>query len=136
MESVRARQWWARGSLVLVAAAFVVLIALAGRRGLWLVLLTAAAVVVVVAAGFWFLLQRGVLRWLALALAVATPVAVLVLRAWVEPSSSGSALRVRVTRVDDLADRGEAPATAVVGDIDAACELVRGWLTAFLSSAT
>jgi diacylglycerol kinase family enzyme len=79
VESLRARRWCARGSLALVAVAFVVLLAFAGRRGLYLVLLTAATVVVVVAASFWFLLQRGALRWLALALAVLTPVAVLVL---------------------------------------------------------
>jgi diacylglycerol kinase family enzyme len=56
----------------------VVLLAFAGRRGVWLVLLTAVTVVVVLAAGFWFLLQRGVLRWLALALAVGAPIAVMV----------------------------------------------------------
>ena len=78
MESIRARQWLARASLALVAAAFVVLLAFAGRRGLWLVLLTAGTAAVVVAAMFWFLLQRGPLRWLALALAVGAPVAVLV----------------------------------------------------------
>jgi diacylglycerol kinase family enzyme len=61
-----------------VALASVELLAFAGRRGVWLVLLTAGTVVVVVAALFWFLLQRGPLRWLALALAVAAPVAVLV----------------------------------------------------------
>ncbi|MET0763541.1 MAG: diacylglycerol kinase family protein [Blastococcus sp.] len=74
---MRARRWWARGSLALVALSFVVLLAFAGRGGLWLVVLTAAAAVVVVAALFWFLLQRGAVRWLALALAVAAPVAVL-----------------------------------------------------------
>ena len=78
MDSLRARAWWARASLGLAVLAVVVLLAFAGRRGIWLVLLTAAAVVVVVAAGFWFLLQRGVLRWLALALAVGAPVALLV----------------------------------------------------------
>jgi hypothetical protein len=78
MDSLRARVWWARASLGLAVLAAVVLLAFVGRRGIWLVLLTAATVVVVVAAGFWFLLQRGVLRWLALALAVGTPVAVLV----------------------------------------------------------
>ena len=77
MESMRARQWLARASLALVAAAFVVLLAFAGRRGVWLVLLTAGTAAVVVAALFWFLLQRGPLRWLALALAVGAPVAVL-----------------------------------------------------------
>jgi diacylglycerol kinase family enzyme len=77
--SMRARRWCARGSLALVAVAFVVLLAFAGRRGLWLLLLTAASVVVVVAALFWFLLQRGPVRWLALTLAVGAPVAVLAL---------------------------------------------------------
>ena len=74
MESLRARGWWARASLGL-ALAVVVLLAFAGRRGVWLVLLTVAAVAVVLAAGFWFLQQRGVLRWVALALAVGAPVA-------------------------------------------------------------
>ena len=36
VESMRARRWCARASLLLVAAAFVVLLAFAGRRGLWL----------------------------------------------------------------------------------------------------
>ncbi len=78
MESLRSRRWWARASLALAVLAAVVLLAFAGRRGVWLVLLTAAAVVVVVAAGYWFLLQRGALRWLAFALAIGAPVAVLV----------------------------------------------------------
>jgi diacylglycerol kinase family enzyme len=77
--SMRARRWLARGSLALVVLAFVDLLTFAGRGGLWLLLLTVGAAVVVVAALFWFLLQRGPLRWLALALAVAAPVAVLVL---------------------------------------------------------
>jgi diacylglycerol kinase family enzyme len=53
------------------------LLSFAGRRSVWLLLLTAATVVVVAAAGFWFLQQRGVLRWVALALGVGVPVAVL-----------------------------------------------------------
>src|SRR4029453_264087 len=52
VESIRARRWYARGSLALVALAFVVLLAFAGRRGLWLVLLTAGTAAVVVAALF------------------------------------------------------------------------------------
>jgi hypothetical protein len=75
---MRARTWCARACLALVVGAFVVLLAFAGRRGLWLVLLTGATAVVVVAALFWFLRQRGPLRWLALGLAVAAPVAVIV----------------------------------------------------------
>ena len=78
MDSLRSRRWWARLSLALAALAVVVLLSFAGRRSVWLLLLTAAAVVVVAAAGFWFLQQRGVLRWVALALGVAVPVAVLV----------------------------------------------------------
>ena len=77
MESMSARRWWARASFALVASAFVLLLSFAGQGGLWLVLLTAATVAVVVAGVFWFLLQRGTLRWLALALAVAAPVVVL-----------------------------------------------------------
>jgi diacylglycerol kinase family enzyme len=78
MDSLRARAWWARASLGLALLAVVALLAFAGRRGVWLVLLTVAAVVVLVAAGFQFLLLRGTLRWLALALAIGAPVAVLV----------------------------------------------------------
>jgi diacylglycerol kinase family enzyme len=78
VDSMRARQWCARGAFALVAVAFVVLLAFAGRRGLWLLLLTAGAVVVVIAAVFWFLLQRGPLRWLALAVVVGAPIGVLV----------------------------------------------------------
>jgi diacylglycerol kinase family enzyme len=78
MDSLRARAWWARASLALALLAVVALLAFAGRRGIWLVLLTIAAVVVLVAAGFQFLLLRGTPRWLALALAVGAPVAVLV----------------------------------------------------------
>jgi diacylglycerol kinase family enzyme len=77
VESMRARRWCARASLALIAVAFVVLLAFAGRRGLWLVLLTASTTVVVVASMFWFLLQRGPRRWLALTLAVGAPVAVI-----------------------------------------------------------
>jgi diacylglycerol kinase family enzyme len=78
MESARIRRWAARASLALPVLVVVVLLAFAEGRGVWLVLLTAGTALVVLAAGFWFLLQRGVLRWLALALAVGAPVAVLV----------------------------------------------------------
>ncbi|MGY1742984.1 MULTISPECIES: diacylglycerol/lipid kinase family protein [unclassified Blastococcus] len=75
---MRARRWLARGALALAAAAVVLLLSFAGDGGLWLVLLTAGAAAVVVAAGYWFLLHRGPLRWLALALVVGVPVALLV----------------------------------------------------------
>jgi diacylglycerol kinase family enzyme len=76
--SVRSRRWWARGSLALVAAALLLLLAFAGEGGLWLVVFTAVAAAVVAASLFWFLLHRGPVRWLAVALAVATPVTLLV----------------------------------------------------------
>jgi diacylglycerol kinase family enzyme len=79
MNSLEDRPWWARASLVFAALSVGVLLAFAGRRSVWLVLLTLGAVLVATAAAFWFLQQRGMLRWLALALAVGAPVAVLVL---------------------------------------------------------
>jgi len=78
MESARIRRWAARAALGLGVLVVVVLLAFAGRRGIWLVLLTVATVLVVLTAGYWFLLQRGFLRWVALALALGAPVAVLV----------------------------------------------------------
>lgn len=78
MDALPARRALACTALGLLVLAAGVLIGVAGRRGLWLLLLTAAAVAVVTAAGFWFLQQRGVLRWAALAVAVAVPAAVLV----------------------------------------------------------
>ena len=77
MDSLRSRRRWARVSLGLTVLAVVVLLSFAGRRSVWLVLMTAAAVVVVAAAGFWFLQQRGFLRWVAVGLGVAVPLAVL-----------------------------------------------------------
>jgi len=79
VDSLRDRRWEARASIALAVLAALVLLGFGERRAVWLVLLTAAAVVVVVAAGFWFLLQRGALRWAALALAVGAPLAVIVI---------------------------------------------------------
>src|SRR4051794_35664866 len=79
MESLRARSWWARAAIGLAVLAAIVLLVFADRRGIWLVLWTAAAAAAVLAGGYWFLLQRGMLRWSALALAIGAPVAVIVL---------------------------------------------------------
>jgi len=78
VDPLRARRWLARGALALVVGAFVLLLAFAGRRGVWLLVLTAATAAVVVAGIFWFLLHRGAVRWLALALAVSAPLALVV----------------------------------------------------------
>jgi diacylglycerol kinase family enzyme len=72
----------ARLSLVLMLAAAAVLIGFAGLRSLALVGIAILGVCVVVAGGYWFLANRGVLRWLALALVVLAPVAILVLFGW------------------------------------------------------
>jgi len=94
VQSLRTRQWSARLSLLLVVLAFAVLLAFAGPRSLWLLLLTATATVLSVAAVFWFLVRRGPLRWLALVLVVAAPLAVLVVFAldrllWVAALAAG-----------------------------------------------
>src|SRR6476661_1885238 len=79
VDSLRARRWEARASFALAVLAALVLLVFGERRAVWLLLLTAAAVVVVVAAGFWFLRQGGALRWVALALVVGAPLAVIVI---------------------------------------------------------
>ncbi len=71
-------RWAARAALGLVVLTAVLLLATAGTRSISMVLMTVAAVVVVTAGGFWFLLLRGPLRLLALALVVGVPLAVLV----------------------------------------------------------
>ena len=76
------KRWMARLSLVLMLAAAAVLIGFAGLRSLALVGIGALGVCVVVAGGYWFLANRGVLRWLALALVILAPVAILVLFGW------------------------------------------------------
>lgn len=78
MESSRVRRWAARGALVLAAAALLVLLRAANGRGLWLVGAVVGTAVVIVAGVYWILRDRGLVRWLALVLAVAAPVALLV----------------------------------------------------------
>jgi diacylglycerol kinase family enzyme/membrane-associated phospholipid phosphatase len=74
-------RWWARAALACVVVAVGVLLGFAGRRSIVLAILTAVAAAIVAAACFWFLLNRGVLRWLALAVALLVPVGVIVLLA-------------------------------------------------------
>jgi diacylglycerol kinase family enzyme len=78
VDSVKARRWSARASLALVAVSAVLLLALAGEGGLWLLVLTAAGLSVAVAAAYWFLVVRGLLRWLALGIVLAVPVVLVV----------------------------------------------------------
>jgi diacylglycerol kinase family enzyme len=72
------RRWLARASFALILAAAALLLAVAGWRSLALVAFAVIGVCAVLAGGYWFLANRGVRRWLALALVVAAPVLILV----------------------------------------------------------
>ena len=72
------RRWLARASFALMLAAVVLLLAVAGWRSLALVGFAVIGVCAVLAGGYWFLANRGVLRWVALVLVVAAPVVILV----------------------------------------------------------
>ena len=76
--NAKSRRWLARASFALMFAAAALVLAVAGWRSLTLVLLTAVGVCAVLAGGYWFLANRGALRWIALVLVVAAPVLILV----------------------------------------------------------
>jgi hypothetical protein len=68
------RRWLARASFVLMLAAVALVLAVAGWHNLALIAFAAIGVCAVPAGGYWFLANRGVRRWVALALVVAAPV--------------------------------------------------------------
>jgi diacylglycerol kinase family enzyme len=73
------KRWLARASFGLMFAAVVLVLAVAGwRSSLALIVFTVLGVCAVLAGGYWFLANRGVLRWLALILVVAAPVVIAV----------------------------------------------------------
>ena len=76
--TVTTNRWLARASFALMLAAVVLVLAVAGWRSLALVGFAAIGVCAVLAGGYWFLANRGVLRWLALVLVIAAPVLILV----------------------------------------------------------
>lgn len=76
-----ARRRLARLAFATAAAAAVLLLTVAGLRGVILLAVGAAGLVATLAGVWWFLTRRGVCRWLAAALALAGPVAVTVLYA-------------------------------------------------------
>jgi diacylglycerol kinase family enzyme len=71
-------RWLARAAFALMFASAVVLIGFADLASLAMVVLGAVAACLIAAGGYVFLAHRGVLRWLALAVVVLVPVAVLV----------------------------------------------------------
>ncbi|KZF04564.1 MAG: diacylglycerol kinase family protein [Rhodococcus sp. (in: high G+C Gram-positive bacteria)] len=76
--SDHSRRWWARGAFVLAVAAAVVPVLFAGVLGtVALLVVEIGGVVVTVASLYSFLTRRGVLRWITLGVAIATPVIVL-----------------------------------------------------------
>ena len=76
------RRWLARASFALMLAAVVLVLAVAGWRSLTLIAFAAIGVCAVLAGGYWFLANRGPLRWIALVLVIAAPVLILVAFAW------------------------------------------------------
>ncbi|MGW8379735.1 diacylglycerol kinase family protein [Streptomyces sp. ODS28] len=117
-------RWPARAALAAALGAALVLLVFAGLRTLALLATGAAALVVALAAVWWALTRRGVLRWLAVALAVAAPLLVLVLYvrahlAWVVALSAAlwllavAAGRSALVRADMPVRMPESPAGAV-----------------------
>ena len=72
------RRWLARASFALMLAAVALVLAVAGWRSVAVVAFTVIGVCAVLAGAYWFLANRGVLRWLALVLVVGAPVLILV----------------------------------------------------------
>ena len=81
-EGTPAQRWLARLSLVLAALAVVIVVVVAGLKSVAMLAVGVVAAVVSLAAGYVFLSRRGVLRWLALAVFVLAPVAVIVVYAF------------------------------------------------------
>ena len=74
----RSQRWLARLAVAAGLAAAVVLLLAGGLKSVTALLLGVAGLAIVCAAAWWFLAHRGVGRWLAAALLVAAPVAVIV----------------------------------------------------------
>jgi diacylglycerol kinase family enzyme len=108
-----ARRWLARLSLVLAGLAIVIVVVFAGLKSLAMLAVGLAAAVVSLAAAYVFLSRRGVWRWLALAVFVLAPVAVIVVYAfrdllWVAIVAAaawlGAGVTARLALAGDQAD--------------------------------
>jgi hypothetical protein len=78
----RSRRWLGRLSLLLALAAAAVLVVFAGLRSLGMLGVGLASAAVSLAAAFTFLAAHGPRRWLAAAVLIASPAAVLAIFAW------------------------------------------------------
>ena len=104
----RSRRWLARLSFGLAGLAIVILCVFAGLRSITMLAVGLASAAVSLAAAFWFLAERGVLRWLSLALLVLSPIAVLVVYAfhsllWVAATAAAAWLLAGLTARGALA---------------------------------
>ena len=81
MDGSERHPWWARLALVLAVLGILGLVGAAASRALWLVLVVTIAVVAFVAAGYSFLALRGWRRTACLVVALAAPLALVVLLA-------------------------------------------------------
>jgi diacylglycerol kinase family enzyme len=109
------RVWLARLSFALVGAAVIILVAVAGFRSVAMLAVGLVGAAVSLAAAYWFLAERGVRRWLALAVLALAPIAVIVIFAvngllWVALVSAGAWLlagfSARAALAPDPADWG------------------------------
>jgi diacylglycerol kinase family enzyme len=108
-----AQCWLARLSFVLAGLAVAILAAFAGLKSFAMLAIGLAAAAVSVTAAFYFLSRRGVRRWLALAVFVVVPVAVIVIFAfagllWVAAASAAAwllaGLSARTALTGDVTD--------------------------------
>lgn len=72
------RRWLARSAFVLLLAAAAVMIGFAGLGSVAMIAVGAVGACLLVAGAYWFLAHRGPLRWLAFAVVIVVPIAVLV----------------------------------------------------------
>ena len=107
-EDSRSQRWLARLSLVLVCLAVVILAVFGGRKSVAMLAVGLGAAAVSLAAAYFFLSQRGVRRWLSLAVFVLAPITVIVVYAfanllWVALVSAAAWLLASVTARSALA---------------------------------
>jgi diacylglycerol kinase family enzyme len=107
-EGTRSQRWLARLSLVFVCLAVVILAVFAGLKSVAMLAVGLGAAAVSLAAAFFFLSQRGVLRWLSLAVFVLAPITVIVVYTfanllWVALVSAAAWLLASVTARSALA---------------------------------
>src|SRR5271165_5352828 len=101
-EGTRSQRWLARLSFLLAGVAIVILVVFAGLKSVAMLAVGLAAAAVSLAAAFLFLSQRGIRRWLSLAVFVLAPIAVIVVYAfrdllWVAVASAAAWLLATVT---------------------------------------